>query len=424
MNQFLDSFNSREVASLVWLAVFLVWLLGKNRELRSSLKGVARAFSSPAVVSPFIALGLWSSLLVWWFAHKGLWDASLLKDTLLWFLAAGALLFRSVREGERPGFFRSTAIELFAASVVLQFAVNAYVMAFWQEMLFLPFVFVVVMSGEVAKHKPELAPVSRLFLNVSAAIGLALLAHSAWRIYQEPKDFFTLDNLKTFLLEPLLTLWSLPVVALFVLLLAYERLFRLVGFTLDEKRNLIRYAKFAVVRGCNLSIRKTRKLDGAFSNELSFAKRREDVRWVVSKYLDAERSPYVGPETIEVYRVRVVPWINPMGIEQRMVLVDWKNVGKEPINAVYATISPYDSEGKPIDDVASDYTIYADFDGAIAVGQTYVEPKGEGFILSTVWGVPESAKVEITRAKRPVASLESRHRETHLSPHLDDKVCL
>ncbi|MEX0642957.1 MAG: dienelactone hydrolase family protein [Pirellulales bacterium] len=104
-----------------------------------------------------------------------------------------------------------------------------------------------------------------------------------------------------------------------------------------------------------------------------------------------------GPSA-EVIRTRLVPFTTPGGVRTQMVLVDWKNTGTTIIRAADADIIPYDARGNRLDSGWKGKPIYAvdDSSPGIAPGETYVEPKGKGYILMPIDpGTPKAAKVVI-----------------------------
>ena len=102
-----------------------------------------------------------------------------------------------------------------------------------------------------------------------------------------------------------------------------------------------------------------------------------------------------GATSVDVVRVRLVPFKTPNGARTQKVLVDWKNTGTTTIRAVDADIVPYDKKGNRLESGTSDYTIYAVSDSSpgVAPGDIYKQTKDEGFVL--IPGPAMAARVEI-----------------------------
>lgn len=93
--------------------------------------------------------------------------------------------------------------------------------------------------------------------------------------------------------------------------------------------------------------------------------------------------------------VRLEPWTNPDGKQLKMVYFDWKNTGTTPIRALHANMTFYDAQGAVVDKVKN-YTIYVapGNDKGIAPGESYFEPKGEGFAAVDLPGNSPIVRVE------------------------------
>lgn len=112
----------------------------------------------------------------------------------------------------------------------------------------------------------------------------------------------------------------------------------------------------------------------------------------------APESKQIPVAAVEVIRVRVSPFESAAGLQLKVVLVDWKNVGEVPIRAVDANIILFDERSR-LDGGAKDYAIYAVSDDSPGVvpGEVYREPLDRGHILDRELATRAiRARVEIT----------------------------
>jgi hypothetical protein len=64
----------------------------------------------------------------------GLWNASLLKDTIIWYLSVPFLtFFNSNKIAEDKRYFRKTLKDLLAFSAIGEFLINTYTFSLWIE---------------------------------------------------------------------------------------------------------------------------------------------------------------------------------------------------------------------------------------------------------------------------------------------------
>ena len=80
--------NNRQWALLIWIAVGLVWALTKP-DLRRSLGGLLRTLVSPRfllIVVGYLAMIVLAS---WGAGLAGLWDSSLISESVTWLFISG-----------------------------------------------------------------------------------------------------------------------------------------------------------------------------------------------------------------------------------------------------------------------------------------------------------------------------------------------
>jgi hypothetical protein len=100
--------DNRELATLLWLSVFLCWVLSKP-ELRSGLGGVLRSFFHPFICLSLLAMAGYMALEVWAGARLGIWNSELLKPTLLWAVLSGGVMFFESNKAARDSRWRSAS---------------------------------------------------------------------------------------------------------------------------------------------------------------------------------------------------------------------------------------------------------------------------------------------------------------------------
>jgi hypothetical protein len=87
-----------------------------------------------------------------------------------------------------------------------------------------------------------------------------ILYHSFSSVFQHPKEFFSLENLKLIFISPVLTALFLPYLYFLAVLSAYEQLYMRIGFLTKDKlvNDALRKASF---RKARLDLGKINKLE-------------------------------------------------------------------------------------------------------------------------------------------------------------------
>jgi len=101
----LQQFNTREIAVILWLGIFVLWALSQ-KSIRKSLLVVLKSLFQIKIFSVIIAAILYTGILVFILAQVGIWEWSLLKDTIYWFLCSAlVLLMNTDKANQEKGFF-------------------------------------------------------------------------------------------------------------------------------------------------------------------------------------------------------------------------------------------------------------------------------------------------------------------------------
>lgn len=102
-----------------------------------------------------------------------------------------------------------------------------------------------------------------------------------------------------------------------------------------------------------------------------------------------------GKYQAEIVRIRLEPFISAQGKSVQKLLIDWKNTGSLPIGQVIATVTFFDADGRPLDEIKH-WSVFTTHDRKqmIKPDQTYQEPNTDGFVLVT----PDGSKAATAKA--------------------------
>lgn len=151
--------TERELASAIWIAGIVATLMivpTTRKSLWPALADLVRSAAHPKIWGLFAALFLWAGFCVLAAWRIGLWDVSLLKETLLVVLGLGfPMLFRSVRAKSGTNLARQVLTASAGGTALLLFYLNLASFPLWAELLLQPFAAIIAMCALVASHKPE-----------------------------------------------------------------------------------------------------------------------------------------------------------------------------------------------------------------------------------------------------------------------------
>jgi len=254
-------FNTREIASAIWLAVFAIWALSKP-DIRKSVWAVVKAFFHVKILVPILLIALYTAGAASLLNAFGLWDMALLKDTILWFFMSALSIMMRLLTSRRPKHaLREVVADSLKVIILFEFLVNTYTFPLIGELLLLPVLALLAMVSTYAEAKGE-KQVSSLIGGAQAFIGLVILAVAGIRALNDLHILSNPDTLRSFLLAPELSLLSLPLLYTMALVSVYEQVFLRIDLGREKDAELKRYARCQVIRYAGLSLDRLQSLLG------------------------------------------------------------------------------------------------------------------------------------------------------------------
>lgn len=243
--------NSRELASLIWMAAFIGYAFLKDKEgkIADAFKGLLRAFLATKIIVVLAWASLWIILCLQALTYAGIWEISNLKTTLLWAVTfAFVTLFDISRISEDETYFRKTVRDTISATVVVTFIAEAYSFPLLAELVLIPFLAVLAGMQVISEKDPEHASVNKLVSTILASAGLVYIGYGVYMAAIDFKTFATWNTLREFFIPIALSLLFLPYLYAVTVLVTYELTFIGLRWVLKDDA-LRRYAAMqAIVR--------------------------------------------------------------------------------------------------------------------------------------------------------------------------------
>jgi hypothetical protein len=241
-------FNNRQIASLLWIAVALVFVVA-HPKVRSSIPGVLRALVAPAILFMLAALAAWSYLLVRLGEAIGIWTPAIAGDTWFWFFTTAiVLLFNMQKVSTEKDFFITTAKATFGVTFVFSFLSDLWVVSVPAE--FVAQGLIALFAGmSVVARSPEHAQVKKLVDGCLSCIGLAVVALAARALFLDWSDADKAGLARQLAMPAWMTIGLLPFIYAVGLYSAYQQVFLRIGWAGDASRWVRARAKAALVVG-------------------------------------------------------------------------------------------------------------------------------------------------------------------------------
>lgn len=209
-----DFLNSREDAILLWTVALLGYVTYKDpRGIGGGFLGVLRSLLHPKLVLLYSSATLYCALVVVAAKEIGAWHTSSLKATLYWFVGTAIILAADAvtRSPSDPQFLRRVLKRIVGVIVIIEFAVNLYVLPFGYEFV-LVFLATLFVGTQVVVHHDKSADhrVRKVIDGVLAAIGVFYFGYFAISALSDLEGFLTRENAESFLVGPALTVALIP----------------------------------------------------------------------------------------------------------------------------------------------------------------------------------------------------------------------
>lgn len=219
-------FNTREVASVVWVLVFVTWAF-RRLEVRNSFSSVVKCALHWKIVSVFCLAVSWTGLMACALYLAGFWNYTLLKDTLAFgIFSSVSSAARSVSTKTPGELFAAMVRDSISVAVILEFISNAYTFGIWAELfLIIPLSLLLTLLSTVSASHTSPAIVAKFFKCLQAIWGLILLVLIGMALSRDTSKVTSIDAGRQFLLPLLLGFLNLPFLYAISLMSSYERLY-------------------------------------------------------------------------------------------------------------------------------------------------------------------------------------------------------
>jgi hypothetical protein len=242
MEKILESLSNRELATIIWLLIFISITL-TQKSIRKSIGSVLTAFIAKKILTVILASLLYTSVIILILYKLKLWQLSFLKDSFYWYsMTALVILFNLNDTSKNKNYFKDILLQNIRFMIIIEFIVNIYSFSFWIELIFIPiFILISIITayGEVYAEYKKVGEIGSTILSI---IGLTLFALSIIEIIKSIDNYANAEELKIFLFPIILSITFIPFAYMTAIYMEYELLFaRMKIFQFDKK--LLRFAK-------------------------------------------------------------------------------------------------------------------------------------------------------------------------------------
>ena len=216
-------FSTRELSLIIWIAIgLLIGLYSKS--FRSLLKQLILTFLKSRILPVFLLFSIYTISLIYLFGMFHLWDVTLLKDTIFWFISVALLLFFTINNAKNTGFFKKAFIETFKLTIVIEYIVNLYTFNLIVELMLFPILLIMFIIPVVTESNPNQKQLGEKIKSLSSFFGLIIFIIIIIKSVIEFNVLASINNIYSFLLPLIMTMLILPFLYFLALFINYEEL--------------------------------------------------------------------------------------------------------------------------------------------------------------------------------------------------------
>ena len=263
-----DIFSTREVASAIYLILFLAFVLIRAKDI-TLLTNLIKASLKKIFIIPILCLLVYAGLIVYGLQFVPLWNWLLVKDVIIWvlFVATPVCFKAAVNRKKNQYPFKRMVIDNFVWSALLEFFIGAFTFTFVAEMFVVPTFSLIVLLQNHDRENEKYRGAHKLIDGISVITGLLLLVFTIDKAINVIAQDGIVDVLISFCIPIIFSVAFLPVVYFLALKGLYHDLFVLIRIRNKENKKMLSLKKKKVFKACGLSYRKVQNFRKAYTTK-------------------------------------------------------------------------------------------------------------------------------------------------------------
>lgn len=234
MLEILNSIDTREIATAIWLGIFITWCVTKPGVRKGFGSVISAATARPIVIALSLAIAYLSAVTIDLRAYD-LWTLTQLKITVLWFFFAGIPALMDTPDiSNDPTKLRAAVAKNFKLSLLLDFFVNLYKMPLFLELVFVPFTALIGGLLAVAQSNEKYVTVQKLLNGILLAVGLGALVFATYKMTTDFSAIANANTLRDLALPIIYNIAFIPLLWAMSIYAAYEAVFCRLPFVIKD----------------------------------------------------------------------------------------------------------------------------------------------------------------------------------------------
>lgn len=279
-----DIFSNREIATAIWSS-FLVAYAFSSEKVRLSFGRVLKTLFTRPILITFLLIISYVGCEVLLLKRFKVWNFSLLKETIFWFVFSAVGLFIKMvsRAEDKEVSITGLIKSIFGVMLFLEFLLSNYTFSIPVELVLTPVAAFLGLSLQFANMNPEHAFAAKIINRLLAALGLMLIAHAVRMAVVDP-SLFTTNSARQLLISPLLTVLFIPLLYIMSLYSVYEMMNFRITFGLRNSPHWINPTKRKSLQIGKFNLNRTRRLSKVIARQIWRAKSLQEINCIFEEF--------------------------------------------------------------------------------------------------------------------------------------------
>jgi len=288
-SQVLNIFTTRELAFFTWFMIFLI-VCFFIKELRSSILNLLKCVFAPFFIIIILSLLAYMAVTTMILSKFDLWNFSLLKDTLFWFIFSGlGLCLKHTADKNFTERIKNIFKDNFKIVVILEFVMSSYTFNYWIEFIIFLVIFMIIVMNVFTDKKEEYKSVKSLTDGLLFIIGFVVLLLFIYFIKVHFVEIFSMGSARKILLPIFYTSFFILPAYLIKTYAEYEGAFIRLLINKNYDKKMTNFLKAEVFSVCKLNFKRLNNLVVAFNLLVEIPKTEDEFNNFVRTFLEREQ---------------------------------------------------------------------------------------------------------------------------------------
>lgn len=260
-NTIISTFNNNEIAIMLLLIIALLFF----KPFRDCCISIVKIFAeflwkNKIFQMTILELGIYFSLITFLLYRIGFWNLSLLKDSILWFLLSGFILYKDIIINRNwQDTMKSYLLKVISISAIFEFITNIICLPIWSLLIIIPIICILQLMSSYSENKNEYKNACILANSLIIIIGVGILIYTVSRLFDNFDILLGENTLKAFTLPIIYTIAFLPFSLINKIFMEYQQAYKRLTWRNDIKIPVNLKYIYRICLFCKLDFEKLNK---------------------------------------------------------------------------------------------------------------------------------------------------------------------